>query len=130
MAEGKRVLRQAFRRLEEEVPERLGRALRWLRHPHSRWVRIPAGLLLIVGGLFSFLPGLGIWMLPLGLLLLALDVPFLRKPMGRSTIWGADRWATGRAWVRQRWRREPGAAPQSPLAGDGQKPRSDATYGR
>jgi hypothetical protein len=39
------------------------------------------GLLLILGGILSILPGLGTWMLPLGLLLIALDVPFLRKPI-------------------------------------------------
>ena len=105
MPEGKRVLRQAFRRLEQEVPERLARAIRWLRHPHSRWVRIPAGLLLIVGGIFSVLPGLGIWMLPLGLLFIALDVPFLRKPIGHSTIWGADKWAAFRPLLWQWWSR-------------------------
>ena len=56
-----------------------------------------------LGGVFSFLPVLGLWMLPLGLLLLAHDVPFLRKPVGRFTSWGAQRWAKfrrfQRAWV-------------------------------
>ena len=32
-------------------------------------------------------------LLSLGLLLLAHDVPFLRKPVGRFTSWGAQRWA-------------------------------------
>ena len=105
MPEGKRLLRQAFRRLEYEMPQRLGRWMRWLRHPHSRWVRIPAGLLLIVGGIISVLPGLGIWMLPLGLLLIALDVPALRKPVGHSTIWAVDKWATSRPLLRRWWRR-------------------------
>jgi hypothetical protein len=36
-------------------------------------------LLLILGGLLFFLPILGIWMLPLGLLLLAEDLPVLRS---------------------------------------------------
>ena len=81
------------KRLEQEVPERLGRMMRWLRHPASRLVRIPVGLLLVLGGVFSILPGLGIWMLPLGLLLMASDVPFLRRPVGHLTIRGADRWA-------------------------------------
>jgi hypothetical protein len=62
-------------------------------------------LLLILGGVFSILPGLGIWMLPLGLLVIALDVPFLRKPMGKSTLWGADKWAASRPWFSERWRR-------------------------
>jgi hypothetical protein len=94
--EGKRVLRDAFKRLEREVPEGVARALRWLRHPKSRLVRIPVGALFIIGGFFSFLPVLGIWMLPLGLLLIAYDVPFLRKPVGRFTIWGAEKWAAFR----------------------------------
>jgi len=42
------------------------------------------------------------WMLPLGLLLMASDVPFLRKPVGHLTIWGADKWVTLRQWVVQR----------------------------
>ncbi len=63
------------------------------------------GLLLIIGGVFSILPGLGVWMLPLGLLLVALDVPFLRKPMGKSTIWGTDKWAASLPWLKERWRR-------------------------
>lgn len=93
MSEGKRLLRQAFKDLERETPERLGRALRWLRHPDSHLVRMPAGVLLVVGGIFSFLPVLGIWMLPLGLLLIAYDVPFLRKPVAGFTIWAAGKWA-------------------------------------
>ncbi len=105
MPEGKKILRQAFKRLEQEVPERLGRMMRWLRHPASRLVRIPVGLLLVLGGVFSILPGLGIWMLPLGLLLMASDVPFLRRPVGHLTIRGADRWAAFRQWVLQRFSR-------------------------
>jgi hypothetical protein len=106
--EGKRVLRQAFKRLELEVPESLGRALRWLRHPASRAVRVPVGILFVLGGIFSILPGLGIWMLPCGLLLLAADVPFLRKPVGRFTIWGAEKWARFRAWLSGQWRQKSG----------------------
>ena len=39
----------------------------------------PAGLVLILGGVLSFLSIRGIWMLPLGLLLLAEDLPVLRS---------------------------------------------------
>src|ERR671916_2381259 len=102
MPEGKTTLRQAFKRLEQEVPERLGRMMRWLRHRASRLVRIPVRLLLVLGGVFSILPGLGIWMLPLGLLLMASDVPFLRRSVGHLTIQGADRWAALRQWMRRR----------------------------
>src|SRR4051812_15951953 len=72
---GRAVLRLAFRRLEHEVPGKVARVLRSLRHPDSRWIRIPVGFLLILGGIFSILPFLGIWMLPLGLLLIAYDIP-------------------------------------------------------
>ena len=48
MSEGRGILRQAFKRLEQEVPERLGRMMRWLRHPASRLIRIPVGVLLIL----------------------------------------------------------------------------------
>jgi hypothetical protein len=67
---------------------------------------LPAGILLILGGVFSILPGLGIWMLPLGLLLVALDVPFLRKPIGQSAIWATDKWAALKPRLMRLWRRE------------------------
>ena len=51
-------------------------------------VRFPVALLLIAGGVFSFLPVLGIWMLPLGLLLLAVDLPVLRGPISVLVIRG------------------------------------------
>lgn len=71
--------------------------LGWIRRPSSRFVRIPLGILLIVGGIFSFLPVLGIWMLPLGLFLIALDLPLLQGPINRLTFWAQRKW--------QNWRR-------------------------
>jgi hypothetical protein len=90
MAKGRQELRMAFKRLEAELPPRLAAAMRWLRHPASRWIRLLAALALILGGLFSILPFLGLWMLPLGLLLIASDIPFLRRPMASFTMWCAD----------------------------------------
>jgi hypothetical protein len=104
---GKMVLRLAFKRLEAELPARIARVIRSLRHPDARWLRIPIGLLSVVGGIFSFLPVLGIWMLPLGLLLIAYDVPLLRRPVGTFTIWGLDKWAAFRRWLSRRWRGAP-----------------------
>ena len=46
----------------------------------KRWVQVPAGVALTVGGCFSFLPVLGVWMLPVGLATLAIDVPPMRPP--------------------------------------------------
>jgi hypothetical protein len=78
------------RRLElliRRLPERMQSVIRWLRRPAARWVRIPAGILLIVGSVFSILPVLGLWMLPLGLVLLAEDVKPLRRGMDRVLAW-------------------------------------------
>jgi hypothetical protein len=96
--------------------------VRRLRHPDARWIRIPVGLLAVIGGIFSFLPVLGIWMLPLGLLLLAYDIPFLRKPVGRFTIWAAWRWGRLRRAL-TRWWNGRAKAPDAATAEDaGVKP--------
>ncbi|HKU79528.1 MAG TPA: hypothetical protein VJQ42_06760 [Rhodanobacteraceae bacterium] len=68
-------------RWQRLLPRWAARGLRWLRKPSARWLRIPIGLLLVLCGLFGFLPILGFWMLIPGLLLLSLDLPFLRLPM-------------------------------------------------
>ena len=86
-------------RLEQVLPAWLHRVLLWLRAPGAAWLRIPLGLMLVFGGLLSFLPVLGIWMLPLGLLLLAQDLPFLRRPVRRALIWAERRWIR---WKRRR----------------------------
>ena len=87
MATGKaeaRLVRQ-FAWIGKRFPAAHG-TLTWVRRPSARLVRLPAALLLIVGGVFSFLPILGLWMLPLGLLLLAVDVPALERPVGNSIV--------------------------------------------
>lgn len=65
---------------------RLDRFIDWIEDDKSRIVRLPLAILLICGGLLAFLPVLGIWMLPLGLLLLAIDLPFLRAPVSAASI--------------------------------------------
>lgn len=92
-------LNRQLDRLERQLPKCVARSIQWLREPSSRWVRIPIGLLLIAGGIFSILPLLGLWMLPLGLLLLAQDLPFLRRPMRRTLLWVERRWIR---WIRRR----------------------------
>jgi hypothetical protein len=37
-------------------------------------------------------------MLPIGLLLIAQDVPFLRGPVARLTLWLERKWAALRRW--------------------------------
>ena len=79
-------------RLEQALPRWLHRSLKWLREPKAAWVRIPLGILLVLGGIFSILPLLGLWMLPVGLILLAQDIPFLRRPTRRMLAWVERRW--------------------------------------
>ncbi|GAB6855081.1 hypothetical protein [Asaia astilbis] len=74
-------------RLVGRLPEKLQRLTRWLLAPPRRWIRIPAGILFMLGGCLAFLPILGLWMLPLGFFLLAEDVPFLRRQSGRLLAW-------------------------------------------
>jgi hypothetical protein len=74
-------------RLVDRLPSRGAAAVRFLRQPSARWLRIPAGLLLIVGSVFAFLPILGVWMLPFGLALLAEDVRPLRSLRSRTLDW-------------------------------------------
>ncbi len=60
--------------------------------PRSRVGRIIIGVLLVIGGLLGFLPILGFWMVPLGLLVLSQDLPYVRRQRRRLTIW----WLTKR----------------------------------
>lgn len=99
--EGQRELDRAFEGLEEEVPDPLSRAIRWLRDPKARKIRIPLGVLFLIGGLFWFLPVVGLELIPIGLLLIAQDVPFLRKPVARATLWLEGKWRA----LRRRWQR-------------------------
>lgn len=69
-----RRVERGLRRLPNAVSNRI----QWLRHPDRRLIRIVAALLFVLGGIFSILPILGIWMLPLGLALLAEDCPGLK----------------------------------------------------
>ena len=70
-------------------------------------VALTAWCLLIIGGCFWFLPILGLEMIPIGLMLIALDVPFLRGPVARMIAWGERKstemivlWETIRAHLR------------------------------
>jgi hypothetical protein len=100
-----RRFQRQFDALERMVPSARG-PLERIRSNRWRVVRLPLALILIVGGLVSFLPVLGIWMLPLGLLLLAVDLPCLRGPISTLVIRGrllARRWTRRwRTWHRER----------------------------
>jgi hypothetical protein len=74
-------------RLIARLPRLLRASVRWLRQPSLIWLRIPTGVLLIAGGLLSFLPILGLWMLPLGAILLSDDLRSLRALRTRVLDW-------------------------------------------
>lgn len=109
-----RGIHRTFRRVEHRFPGRFAHFLRWLRQPGSLWVRAPLAALLVAAGFVGFLPVLGFWMLPLGLLLLAHDLPLLRRPMRRLLVCSERRWRK-RQWARRQRQRDPGddAAPRS-----------------
>ena len=81
-----------FAWFEGKLPAGPARFVNWLRRPTSRLARIPLAALLMIGGIFSFLPILGLWMLPLGLLLFAQDVPMLRPPLISLLAWIERKW--------------------------------------
>src|SRR4051794_14706764 len=109
-AKTERMLDRRLDRAERLLPGTRGRWLAHLRHPSASWVRVPLGVLLVLGGLLGFLPVLGFWMVPLGLVLLALDVALLRRPTARMLGGGERLW--GR--LRRVWRTRCPAFPPSP----------------
>lgn len=63
--------------------------------PGSRIARIAIGIVLVLFGLLGFLPVLGFWMVPLGLIILSADVPVIRRINRRVSV-AVSRWWTGR----------------------------------
>ena len=64
---------------------------RTIRLPRNWIVRNALGAFFIVLGSLGFLPILGFWMLPLGLLVLSVDVPAVRRWRRRMAVWWARR---------------------------------------
>lgn len=83
----RRELDRYLDRLGAYLPDWLCRAVRWLREPDRFIARIVVSLVLLVGGLLWFLPVLGFWMLPLGLIILSQDLTFLQRPLVRAFRW-------------------------------------------
>ncbi len=55
--------------------------------PENQLLRMGLGVLLCLGGLLWFLPIVGIWMLPLGIMVLSVDIPFVRRHSRRVAVW-------------------------------------------
>jgi hypothetical protein len=105
MTRRERRFHRQFRALERLIPQIRG-PMAHLRRDSLFPIRFPLALLLTAGGLLWFLPLLGLWMLPAGLLLLAVDLPLLRGPISALVIQGrrsTKRWFRRlRAWRRSR----------------------------
>lgn len=73
-------LRHFYRK---QVRRRILRVLIWVRLHVPPGLRLVLGILLMIGGVFSILPFLGLWMLPAGFYIAALDVvPLWRRLRG------------------------------------------------
>jgi len=78
---------------EHEAQLRLGKYR--IRLPRSRTARIALGLALLTGGMLFFLPVLGLWMLPLGLVILSGEFAAVRRARRRLAIWWGRRKGSG-----------------------------------
>jgi purine-cytosine permease-like protein len=67
-----------------------------LKLPRNRIVRTLLGILLIIGGFLGFLPVLGFWMIPLGIVVLSIDFAVVRRFRRAATVkigyWLHKRW--------------------------------------
>jgi purine-cytosine permease-like protein len=62
-----------------------------LNLPGSRILRVCIGAVLILGGCLGFLPVLGFWMVPLGLVVLSIDFAIARRWRRRLETWWGNR---------------------------------------
>ena len=82
-----------YRKIQPLVP-----GMASLRKPGWMIARITLAIFFILGGFLAILPVFGLWMIPVGLLLLAIDLPALQGPVSSLLIWG-------RRWIALRRRR-------------------------
>jgi hypothetical protein len=66
-------------RLLKALPSGISRLFTRVMHPDASRVRRPLAVIMIVGGLCGFLPILGFWMLPVGLILIGEDIPVVKR---------------------------------------------------
>jgi len=91
MMQNDRTTGQAEPRDQGEARRYLTIAGRKMRIPGNRTGRLALGWALVGGGLFGFLPVLGFWMIPLGLLVLSVDLPGIRRLRRRADVWVSRR---------------------------------------
>lgn len=62
--------------------------------PNAKPLRLLLGIFLLIGGILGFLPILGFWMIPLGLLVLSVDFAFVRRFRRRAEVWFGRKYKT------------------------------------
>lgn len=62
-----------------------------IRLPRSRWLRVLIGVLFVLFGCLGFLPILGFWMIPVGLIVLSHDFASVRRRRRRFAVWWGRR---------------------------------------
>jgi hypothetical protein len=98
-------MRRMFEDNREKLRQDIARMRRKMLVEWPPRYRIPTGIGLVIGGLLGFLPILGFWMLPLGLVVLSADYAPLRRRRRRIVVW----------WERRRRRpRADDRAPRTP----------------
>ena len=65
--------------------------------PRSRLLRVSIGSGLVLLGMLGFLPVLGFWMIPVGLLILSVDIPRVRRWRRRFDVWFVRRYPAAAA---------------------------------
>ncbi len=54
--------------------------------PRNKVFRLALGTALVLGGMVGFLPILGFWMIPLGLIVLSVDIAIIRRWRRRNIV--------------------------------------------
>jgi hypothetical protein len=81
-------IRQPFKASQRiDVKQKITLFGRTINLPESRLLRIAAGYALIAGGIVGFLPVLGFWMIPLGILVLSREYHWARRLRRRWIVW-------------------------------------------
>ena len=67
-----------------------------IKLPGNVFLRFSLGIALILGGFLWFLPVVGLWMLPLGIAVIAIDIPFVDR-------WWSRKQPQLEAWIEKRF---------------------------
>lgn len=78
-------------------------------------VRICIGVAMLCGGVLGFLPVLGFWMVPLGIAVLAIDIPWMR-PVNRAMRRQIKRGVSAMTRSNIKWISKLGATLEQPIS--------------